>query len=40
MMIQPAVKHTLTKLETRMYITGQANILSENTSYYEHISSL
>jgi hypothetical protein len=29
MMVQPEMKHTLTKLETRMYINGQTNILSE-----------
>jgi len=40
MMIQPAMKHTLTNLATRMYINGQTSILSENKSYYEHISSI
>jgi len=35
MMIQPAIKHTLTKLATRMYINGQTNVLEEDKSYYE-----
>ena len=34
------MKHTLTKLATRMYINGQTSILSEDKSYYEHISSI
>jgi len=40
MMIKPAMKHTLTKLETTKYINGQTNIFSEDKSYYKRISPL